>query len=159
MNQMNIVVIDGYTLHPGDLSWESIASLGQLTVYDRTPAELIVQRCKDADIILTNTVPLTAATLEQLPRLKMIAVTATGYNIIDTETARATKPPTGPRCIRNPPLTLNEGKKRTETPSHNTLTLVPRTWPDFWQEPGQTSGFKAGTARRIRFSIGRARPL
>jgi len=89
MNQMNIVVIDGYTLHPGDLSWESIASLGQLTVYDRTPAELIVQRCKDADIVLTNKVPLTAATLEQLPRLKMIAVTATGYNIIDTETARA----------------------------------------------------------------------
>jgi len=89
MNLMNIVVIDGYTLNPGDLSWENIASLGQIKLYDRTPVEQIVERCKEADIVLTNKVPFTEATLAQLPRLKMIAVTATGYNIIDIETARA----------------------------------------------------------------------
>jgi len=83
------VVLDGYTLNPGDLSWENIASLGQIKLYDRTPVEQIVERCKEADIVLTNKVPFTEATLAQLPRLKMIAVTATGYNIIDIETARA----------------------------------------------------------------------
>jgi glycerate dehydrogenase len=89
MNIMNIVVIDGYTLNPGDLSWDVMSSLGQLTLFDRTPPELIVQRCKDADIVLTNKVPFTAATLAQLPRLKMLAVTATGYNIIDMDAARS----------------------------------------------------------------------
>jgi glycerate dehydrogenase len=85
---MNIVAIDGYTLNPGDLSWGKIKALGQLAMYDRTSADLIVDRCKDAHIVLTNKVPFTAATLEQLPQLKMIAVTATGYNIIDIKAAR-----------------------------------------------------------------------
>jgi glycerate dehydrogenase len=85
---MNIVAIDGYTLNPGDLSWEKIKALGQLTIYDRTPVDLIVERCRDAQVVLTNKVPFTAATLEALPQLKMIAVTATGYNVIDIAAAR-----------------------------------------------------------------------
>jgi len=85
---MNIVVIDGYTLNPGDLSWEKISALGQLTIYDRTSSADIVERCREAEVVITNKVPFTAATLEQLPKLKLIAVTATGYNIIDTTTAR-----------------------------------------------------------------------
>jgi glycerate dehydrogenase len=84
---IKIVVTDGYTLNPGDLSWEGIELLGDVTVYDRTKPEEIVDRCRDANIILTNKVPFTEATLAELPRLKMISVTATGYNIIDVQAA------------------------------------------------------------------------
>jgi glycerate dehydrogenase len=62
--------------------------MGELTVYDRTPKHLIIERCKDVQIVLTNKVPFSAATLQQLPALKLIGVTATGYNIIDTEAAK-----------------------------------------------------------------------
>ena len=85
---MNIVVTDGYTLNPGDLSWAAIEKLGRLTVYDRTPAEAIVARCQGADIVLTNKVPLKADLLAQLPQLQLISVLATGYNIIDVPAAR-----------------------------------------------------------------------
>lgn len=81
---MKITVLDGHTLNPGDNPWTAIAGLGDLTVYDRTPAEMIVERAKDADIILTNKCPLSAETLAQLPNLKFVSVLATGYNIIDT---------------------------------------------------------------------------
>lgn len=84
---MNIVVTDGFTLNSGDLSWQGISRLGLLTVYDRTDAALIEERCKDAEIILTNKVPFTHATLSLLPNLKCISVLATGYNVIDTEAA------------------------------------------------------------------------
>jgi len=81
---MNITVLDGHTLNPGDNPWTAIEVLGKLTVHDRTPLDQIVGRAKDADIILTNKCPLNAETLAQLPNLKFIAVLATGYNIIDT---------------------------------------------------------------------------
>jgi glycerate dehydrogenase len=81
---MKITVLDGHTLNPGDNPWTEIESLGELTVYPRTPIDQIVERAKDADIILTNKCPLNAETLAQLPNLKFIAVLATGYNIIDT---------------------------------------------------------------------------
>ena len=84
---IKIVVTDGYTLNPGDLSWEQIESLGELTVYDRTKPSAIVERCRDANIVLTNKVPFNESVLSQLPQLKMIGVTATGYNIIDMQTA------------------------------------------------------------------------
>jgi glycerate dehydrogenase len=86
---MRITVLDGYTLNPGDNPWTGIEALGELTVHDRTPADRIVERAKDADIILTNKVPLSAETLAQLPELKFISVLATGYNIIDTATCAA----------------------------------------------------------------------
>lgn len=85
---MHIVVIDGYTLNPGDLSWKQIETIGSLTVYDRTAKEDIVERCLIADIILTNKVPFTKQTLLQLPQLKYIGVLATGYDIIDIDTCR-----------------------------------------------------------------------
>ncbi|MDP4721947.1 MAG: D-2-hydroxyacid dehydrogenase [Akkermansiaceae bacterium] len=81
---MNITVLDGHTLNPGDNPWTTIEALGNLTVHDRTTPDEIVARAKDADIILTNKCPLSAATLSQLPKLKFIAVLATGYNIVDT---------------------------------------------------------------------------
>ena len=88
---MKIVVVDAYTLNPGDLSWDKIAGLAEIKLFDRTsPAELI-DRCTRADIILTNKVAFDKRILEQLPDLKLIVVTATGYNIIDTEAAREKK--------------------------------------------------------------------
>ena len=83
---MKITVLDGHTLNTGDNQWTSIEELGELTVHDRTPPELIVGRAIDADIILTNKVPIDAEILAQLPNLKFISVLATGYNIIDTAT-------------------------------------------------------------------------
>ncbi|WP_207513642.1 D-2-hydroxyacid dehydrogenase [Longitalea luteola] len=82
-----IVVTDGYTLNPGDLSWKPVEQFGEVTVYDRTQPQEIIDRCRDAQIVLTNKVPFNEATLAELPQLKMIAVTATGYNIIDVQAA------------------------------------------------------------------------
>ena len=85
---MKIVVLDGYTLNPGDLSWDGIRKLGELVVYDRTPAEKAIERIGDADIILTNKVILTREILMQVPSVKYIGVIATGYNVVDVETAK-----------------------------------------------------------------------
>ena len=85
---MNIVVLDGYAANPGDLSWDTMKELGQLTVYDRTPAEEVIARSQEADIVLTNKVVLTADIISKLPHLKYIGVLATGYNVVDTEAAR-----------------------------------------------------------------------
>ncbi|MCE5258350.1 MAG: D-2-hydroxyacid dehydrogenase [Chloroflexi bacterium] len=86
---MKIVVLDGYTLNPGDLSWDGLRALGELTLYERTPVAETVARTQDADIILLNKAPLTAEMLGQLPKLKLVSVLATGYNIVDTKAARA----------------------------------------------------------------------
>lgn len=84
---MKICILDGYSLNPGDLDWSPVERLGDVTLFDRTPADKIVERAADADIVLTNKVPFSAETLRQLPRLRFICVLATGYNIIDTEAA------------------------------------------------------------------------
>jgi glycerate dehydrogenase len=85
---MRIVVLDGYTLNPGDLRWDPLSSLGELTVHERTPPASIVSRSYDAPIVLTNKTPLDAATLGALPGLRYIGVLATGYNIVDVRAAR-----------------------------------------------------------------------
>jgi len=85
---MKIVALDGHTLNPGDLDWEAFKKLGELKVYDRTPYELTAERCAGAEIILTNKAPVGKDVLEKLPSLQYIGVTATGFNIIDTETAK-----------------------------------------------------------------------
>lgn len=85
---MKIVVLDGFTLNPGDNPWTAVESLGQVTVYDRTPADQIIERAAGADVILTNKTPLTAETLAKLPNLKFISVLATGYNVVDVQAAR-----------------------------------------------------------------------
>lgn len=84
---MKICILDGYSLNPGDLDWSPVERLGDVTLFDRTPADKIVECAADADIVLTNKVPFSADTLRQLPRLRFICVLATGYNIIDTEAA------------------------------------------------------------------------
>lgn len=87
---MRIVVVDGYTLNPGDLSWSDLQRLGDVAVHDRTPyrRQAIVECVEDADIAITNKTPFDGATLAELPNLKYIGVTATGYNIVDVEAAR-----------------------------------------------------------------------
>jgi glycerate dehydrogenase len=85
---MKIVVLDGYTLNPGDLNWKGFQELGTLEVYDRTEPSLIVQRARGAELVLTNKTPLTAETLNQLKGLRYIGVLATGYNIVDVKTAK-----------------------------------------------------------------------
>ena len=84
---MKICILDGYSVNPGDLTWDKIRNLGETTVYERTAPSQIVDRAGDAEIILTNKVPLDSDTLSRLPRLRYIGVLATGYNIIDTSAA------------------------------------------------------------------------
>lgn len=91
---MKIVILDGYTENPGDLSWNGFEALGEVTVYDRTPfadgSGEIVRRAKGADILIVNKTPLSAETLAKLaPELRYIGVLATGYNVVDTAAAKA----------------------------------------------------------------------
>ena len=83
-----IVVLDGYTLNPGDLDWSQLSALGDLTVYDRTPAELMLERAAGAEIVLTNKTALPRPVIESLPALKFIGVLATGYNVVDIAAAK-----------------------------------------------------------------------
>lgn len=86
---MKIVVLDGHTLNPGDNPWDEVARLGEFVCHNRTPPKRIVERAREADIVLTNKTPLSADTLAQLPALKFIGVLATGYNVVDVAAARA----------------------------------------------------------------------
>jgi len=84
---MKIVVLDGYTLNPGDLSWEDLKKLGDLTVYDRTPNDKIIERIGNAEIVFTNKVPITREVLEKT-NIKYIGVLATGYDVVDINAAK-----------------------------------------------------------------------
>ena len=84
---MKIVILDGYTANPGDLSWQGLEEMGEVTVYDRTKAEETVVRAAEAEIVLTNKVIISRETIAQLPKLKYIGVLATGYNVVDIEAA------------------------------------------------------------------------
>lgn len=84
---MKIVILDGYSADPGDLSWEELEQMGEVTVYDRTSPSETVQRAANADVVLTNKVVLDREKIAQLPRLKYIGVLATGYNVVDIEAA------------------------------------------------------------------------
>ena len=86
---MKIIAVDGYTLNPGDNPWDDVAKLGDFISFDRTPPTQIIERARDADVILTNKAPFSAQTIGQLPNLKFIGVTATGYNMVDITAARA----------------------------------------------------------------------
>lgn len=85
---MNIVVLDGHTLNPGDLSWDALKALGPCELHDRSPADTVVPRSANAEIILTNKVPLGREQIFALPKLRYIGVTATGFNIVDAAAAR-----------------------------------------------------------------------
>ena len=85
---MKIAILDGRTVNPGDLSWESLQALGDCTIYESTSEQEVIEHCADAEAVLTNKVCLRKETLEQLPHLKYIGVLATGYNVIDIEEAK-----------------------------------------------------------------------
>jgi glycerate dehydrogenase len=85
---MNIVILDGYTTNPGDLSWDSIATLGPLSSHDRTDDADIVARARGAEIVLTNKTVLSGDVIAALPSLRCICVLATGYNVVDVAAAR-----------------------------------------------------------------------
>jgi len=84
---MKIVILDGFTANPGDLSWERLAALGELTVYERTTTQQTIERAAEAEIVLTNKVLLRRQEIEQLPKLRYIGVLATGYNVVDIDAA------------------------------------------------------------------------
>jgi len=141
---MKIVVLDGYTLNPGDLSWEDLKALGECAIYDRTQAEEILARSSDAEIILTNKTVLSADTIKQLKHLKYIGVLATGYNIVDVEAAfkRAipvTNVPTyGTDSVAQ--MVFAHILNLTQNVAHHAQTVKDRRWsrsPDFcyWDMP------------------------
>ncbi len=82
---MKIVVLDGYTENPGDLSWDFLKEIGDADIYDRTPADKIIERAKDAEILVTNKTTITREIIDCLPKLKFIALLSTGYNVVDSE--------------------------------------------------------------------------
>lgn len=88
MITLKFVVLDSYALNPGDLSWEWLEKLGECEIYDRTPADKILERCMGADVVITNKTPITKETLSQLSNLKYIALESTGYNVVDCEYAK-----------------------------------------------------------------------
>lgn len=84
---MNITILDGYTLNPGDLNWDKMNTLGNVSIYDRSAESDIIEQCRNAEIVLTNKVEMGQKTIEQLPNLKYIGVLATGFNVVDIEAA------------------------------------------------------------------------
>lgn len=85
---MNIVVLDGFTMNPGDLSWSELEKLGTLKVYDRTSPEQLLERAADAEAVLTNKTVINASALRNMPKLKYVGVLATGYNVVDIAVAK-----------------------------------------------------------------------
>ena len=86
--KLKAVILDGYTENPGDLSWKCIEDLTDLTVYDRTPPELVVERAKEAEILIVNKVVLSKEIIDKLPELKFVSTLATGFNQIDCKALR-----------------------------------------------------------------------
>lgn len=141
---MHIVVLDGYTLNPGDLSWDGLHLLGACTIHDRTPPELTVERARDAEIVLTNKVVLGAAEMKQLPALRYIGVLATGYNVVDLAAARergivvANVPTYGTDSVVQ--MTFALLLELTQRVGHHSQTVRAGRWsrsPDFcyWDYP------------------------
>ncbi|MEB3199067.1 MAG: D-2-hydroxyacid dehydrogenase [Synechococcaceae cyanobacterium] len=93
VNRPRLVVLDGHTCNPGDLSWEPLERLGTLTVHARTAPSELAARCAEADVLITNKTPLTAETLAAAPQLRGIVVLATGYDVVDTQAAEALQLP------------------------------------------------------------------
>jgi hypothetical protein len=105
---MKLVVLDGFCLNPGDLSWDELRELGDVEVYDRTPIGEVVSRLADVDYAITNKTPISAAAIDQLPKLRFISVFATGYDVVDVAAAKrrgipVTNVPTYGTASRNMP--------------------------------------------------------
>ena len=130
---MRIVVLDGFTLNPGDLSWDALSALGECTVHDRTAPDQVLKRASDADILLTNKTPITREHIEKLTALRYIGVLATGFNIVDIAVARA----------RNIPV--------TNVPTYGTKSVAQMTFA-LLLELTQHVGHHAQTVRDGRWS-------
>ena len=107
---IHIVILDGYTLNPGDNPWDSLQEFGSVDVYDRTAPEQLLGRACEADVLITNKVPISAETIASLPKLKLIAVTATGFNMVDMDAAR------------------NRGIPVSNVPVYGTTTVAQFAW-------------------------------
>ena len=141
---MRIVVLDGFTLNPGDLTWNDLHSLGDCAIHERTPPQDVVPRAADAEIVLTNKAALTREQIQTLPKLKYIGVLATGYDIVDVAAARernipVTNVPTyGTRSVAQHTLALL--LELTQHVGHHARTVRDGRWtksPDFcyWDYP------------------------
>lgn len=141
---MNIVVLDGYTLNPGDLSWDALRELGSCEIYDRSAPDEIVPRSTSAEIVLTNKVKLNGEYMSSVPTLKYIGVTATGYNIVDVAAARERKvivtnvPAYGTQSVAQ--MTFALLLELTQHVGHHAQTVREGRWtrsPDFcyWDYP------------------------
>jgi len=131
--QMKIIVLDGFTLNPGDLSWNELKSLGECEIHDRSSAPDVVRRAADAEIILTNKTVLNREQIFLLPKLKYIGVLATGYNIVDVAAARD----------RNIPV--------TNVPTYGTRSVAQHTFA-LLLELAQHAGHHAQTVRDGRWT-------
>jgi glycerate dehydrogenase len=161
---MKIVVLDGHTLNPGDLSWEPLQELGECAIHERSAPDEVVPRSQGASILITNKVPLTRAQMAQLPDLRYIGVTATGYNIVDAAAARernihVTNVPTyGTRSVAQ--MTFALLLELAHHVGHHAQTVREGRWsrsPDFcyWDHPLiELDGLTAGIVGFGR--IGRA---
>jgi glycerate dehydrogenase len=142
--EMNIVVLDGYTLNPGDLSWDALRELGSCEIYDRSAPDEIVPRSTSAEIVLTNKVKLNGEYMSSVSTLKYIGVTATGYNIVDVAAARERKvivtnvPTYGTQSVAQ--MTFALLLELTQHVGHHAQTVREGRWtrsPDFcyWDYP------------------------
>ena len=141
---MNIVVLDGFTLNPGDLSWDDLKSLGGCEIYDRTPPDEVMTRAANAEIVLTNKTVIAREQINRLPKLKYIGVLATGYNVVDVVAARehnvpVTNVPTyGTKSVAQ--MTFALLLELTQRVAHHAQTVRQGRWthsPDFcyWDFP------------------------
>lgn len=130
---MKIVVLDGYTLNPGDLSWDGLAALGDLKVHERTPPEEIEKRVGTAEVVLTNKTPLNRETIRHLTGLKYIGVLATGFNVVNVEAAR------------------KRGVVVTNVPGYGTASVAQHVFA-LLLEIAQQAGHHAFTVRKGRWS-------
>lgn len=141
---MNIAVLDGYTLNPGDLSWDELKALGPCEIFDRTPPDEIAARAAHAEIAITNKAVLHRPQIEAMPRLKYIGVTATGYNIVDVAAAKergvivTNVPAYGTRSVAQHTFALL--LELTQHAGHHAQTVRDGRWvrsPDwcYWDHP------------------------
>jgi glycerate dehydrogenase len=168
---MMIVVLDGYALNPGDLSWKGFENLGECAVHERTPKELVVERAAGAEVLLTNKVVLGRAEMAQLPNLRYIGVLATGFNMVDIEAAReheitvANVPAYSTASVAQ--MTFSLLLEMTQQVGHHSRLVREGRWtasPDFcfWDRPlveleGLTLGIVGfGAIGRRVASLGRA---
>ncbi len=130
---MHIVVLDGYTLNPGDLSWDGLSALGHCVVHERTAPSDVIERAQDADIVFTNKTVLDGDALRSLPELRYIGVLATGYNVVDVRAAR------------------EQNIVVTNVPAYGTHSVAQQVFA-LLLELTQHAGHHAGTVREGRWS-------